>query len=176
MNWKPSLNVATPYLRVAKPSFGSWNFVSHHSKMVKNFVKKSNPSAENLCLHQQPTSLTGLAVVNSSHAAWMWTFLTSLYSTIPSSVRLDEPLCCSLLHESTPCNSLTTFFKSLSKPYFLTENQRVEVTNMSNTGFSTFVSLLVASCFCYSSAMPTPNQEAANDRPVIGKLKLRDKC
>lgn len=41
---------------------------------------------------------------------------------------------------------------------------------MSNTGFSTFVSLLVASCFCYSSTMPTPNQEAVNDRPVIGIL------
>lgn len=46
---------------------------------------------------------------------------------------------------------------------------------MSNTGFSTIVSLLVASCFCYSSAMPTPSQESVNDRPVIGKLKLIDK-
>ncbi|KAF3851250.1 hypothetical protein F7725_013022 [Dissostichus mawsoni] len=42
---------------------------------------------------------------------------------------------------------------------------------MSNTGFSTFVWLFFACCFCYSIARPTKlNQEASNDRPVIGIL------
>ncbi|XP_044053793.1 gamma-glutamyl hydrolase isoform X2 [Siniperca chuatsi] len=42
---------------------------------------------------------------------------------------------------------------------------------MSNTGFSTYVYLFVACCFCCSKAMPTNfNQEAVNDRPVIGIL------
>ncbi|XP_034090907.1 gamma-glutamyl hydrolase isoform X1 [Gymnodraco acuticeps] len=42
---------------------------------------------------------------------------------------------------------------------------------MSNTGFSTFACLFFACCFCYSIARPTKlNQEASNDRPVIGIL------
>ncbi|KAI9536359.1 hypothetical protein NQZ68_034255 [Dissostichus eleginoides] len=42
---------------------------------------------------------------------------------------------------------------------------------MFNTGFSTFVWLFFACCFCYSIARPTKlNQEASNDRPVIGIL------
>ncbi|XP_019954906.1 gamma-glutamyl hydrolase [Paralichthys olivaceus] len=42
---------------------------------------------------------------------------------------------------------------------------------MSNTGFSSFVCLLLVSCICCSRAMTTAlNQEASNDRPVIGIL------
>ncbi|XP_036953130.1 gamma-glutamyl hydrolase [Acanthopagrus latus] len=42
---------------------------------------------------------------------------------------------------------------------------------MSNTGFSTYVCLLLAGCFSCSRAMPTRvSQEAVNDRPVIGIL------
>ncbi|XP_060894680.1 gamma-glutamyl hydrolase [Labrus mixtus] len=42
---------------------------------------------------------------------------------------------------------------------------------MSNTGFSMYVCLFFACCFCCSRAMPTRvNQEAVNDRPVIGVL------
>ncbi|XP_029294707.1 gamma-glutamyl hydrolase [Cottoperca gobio] len=42
---------------------------------------------------------------------------------------------------------------------------------MSTTGFSTYVWLFFACCFCCSKAMPTKlNQEATNDRPVIGIL------
>lgn len=42
---------------------------------------------------------------------------------------------------------------------------------MLNTGLPAFVWLFFASCFCLSKAMPTKvNQEAVNDRPVIGIL------
>ncbi|XP_033474517.1 gamma-glutamyl hydrolase [Epinephelus lanceolatus] len=42
---------------------------------------------------------------------------------------------------------------------------------MSITGFSAYVCLFFACCFCCSKAMPTKvNQEAVNDRPVIGVL------
>ncbi|XP_020486164.1 gamma-glutamyl hydrolase [Labrus bergylta] len=42
---------------------------------------------------------------------------------------------------------------------------------MSNTGLSMYVCLFFACCFCCSRAMPTRvNQEAVNDRPVIGVL------
>ncbi|KAK5871009.1 hypothetical protein PBY51_003912 [Eleginops maclovinus] len=42
---------------------------------------------------------------------------------------------------------------------------------MTHTGFSTFAWLFFACCFCYSIAFPTNlNQEASNDRPVIGIL------
>ncbi|XP_078107152.1 gamma-glutamyl hydrolase [Sander vitreus] len=42
---------------------------------------------------------------------------------------------------------------------------------MSNTRFSTYLCFSFACCFCCSKAMPTKlNQEAVNDRPVIGIL------
>uniref|UniRef100_UPI0037E830F1 gamma-glutamyl hydrolase n=1 Tax=Semicossyphus pulcher TaxID=241346 RepID=UPI0037E830F1 len=42
---------------------------------------------------------------------------------------------------------------------------------MSNAGFSTYVTLFLACCFCCSRAMPTTvNPEAVNNRPVIGIL------
>lgn len=42
---------------------------------------------------------------------------------------------------------------------------------MSDTGFSLYVCLFFACCFCCSNTMPTKfNQEAVNDRPVIGIL------
>nr|XP_046243759.1 gamma-glutamyl hydrolase [Scatophagus argus] len=42
---------------------------------------------------------------------------------------------------------------------------------MAITGFSAYVCLLIAGCFCCSKAMPTKlKQEAVNDRPVIGVL------
>ncbi|KAK1892299.1 Gamma-glutamyl hydrolase [Dissostichus eleginoides] len=51
------------------------------------------------------------------------------------------------------------------------EIERLRGENMFNTGFSTFVWLFFACCFCYSIARPTKlNQEASNDRPVIGIL------
>lgn len=43
---------------------------------------------------------------------------------------------------------------------------------MSNTGFSTYVCLFLAGCFCYSNASPELSREAVNDRPVIGKSNV----
>ncbi|KAE8291844.1 Gamma-glutamyl hydrolase [Larimichthys crocea] len=43
--------------------------------------------------------------------------------------------------------------------------------NMSGTGFSVYACLFFAGCFCCSNAMPTKlNQDAVNNRPVIGVL------